>query len=777
MGISWGVRRRVRRIFYAVSVKYLTGNGLLSLFDRVRDNNKGYPSFSKKVPLSRAVDRGSPPSMSLGACGDYANKNSVCFEKDSFVLYRIIGNDLPPRHRSGQTRKNLAFLLENEPNFPNCEKRFVVNRIINADEEVAVLKLLQNAGVPFIHIPFDRDAYRLIGWDILGVPVDYSPCSPRFDWLSEDRKARVLMRLYRYKNNYVMNNNGARNAALREGRQLAKWVLPWDGNCFITETAWKEITRAVHNAPDLPYFIVPMARITDNSRLLEEGFRPEATEEPQILFRSDSALEFDEEFFYGRRPKVEFLWRLGVPGPWDQWGIEPWDLPCPSYANEAGAYGQAGWVARLFSGQAHMEVGVANIVSGNRVTARMQAIQTMLDELDERVSLPVDLAQPCFLSIDEAANTLPGELSEKLREEANEALTRGPYSVIHKTSLPPSRSRHDYWHPAPYYWPHPLRLFGFPHIHRDGRRAPGTRLYEPRSNRYDRTRLQRLFDDTFILSIAWRHYGESRYGEHAALLVRTWFVDPETAMSPHLEYAQVRPGHNGNRGSSSGIIEMKNLYYFLDGVRLLQNAGFISDGDQCQLKKWFSHYLNWLCASDQGREARRAVNNQGTYYDLQVASIAAFLGNRRILRETFRDSRSRLLMQFDAEGRQPEELIRATSAHYCLFNLQGWINLALLAEFCGEDLWSFRGHDGRGLCRAMEWVLSSSDQGWPYPQIDAIDNERFIPILHAACSRYGMSINSHVDKLPRIDGVKPIFSPYDGIMPFWQLAAWSRIAV
>ena len=48
----------------------------------------------------------------------------------------------------------------------------------------------------------------------------------------------------------------------------------------------------------------------------------------------------------------------------------------------------------------------------------------------------------------------------------------------------------------------------------------------------------------------------------------------------------MRPGHNGNRGSS-GIIEMKNLYYFLDGVRLLQNAGFISDGDQCQLKKWF----------------------------------------------------------------------------------------------------------------------------------------------------------------------------------------------
>ena len=56
------------------------------------------------------------------------------------------GNDLPPRHRSDKLEKNLAFLLENEPNFPNCEKRFVVNRIINADE-VAVLNLPE-CGVP-----------------------------------------------------------------------------------------------------------------------------------------------------------------------------------------------------------------------------------------------------------------------------------------------------------------------------------------------------------------------------------------------------------------------------------------------------------------------------------------------------------------------------------------------------------------------------------------------------------------------------------------------------
>ena len=37
-------------------------------------------------------------------------------------------------------------------------------------------------------------------------------------------------------------------------------------------------------------------------------------------------------------------------------------------------------------------------------------------------------------------------------------------------------------------------------------------------------------------------------------------------MTPHLSYAQVRMGHDGNAGSKSGIIEMKDLYYYLDAV-------------------------------------------------------------------------------------------------------------------------------------------------------------------------------------------------------------------
>ena len=44
-----------------------------------------------------------------------------------FLLIRIVGNDLEPRHRVGQSRDNLAFILEHEPPLPGCEKRSMRN--------------------------------------------------------------------------------------------------------------------------------------------------------------------------------------------------------------------------------------------------------------------------------------------------------------------------------------------------------------------------------------------------------------------------------------------------------------------------------------------------------------------------------------------------------------------------------------------------------------------------------------------------------------------------
>jgi hypothetical protein len=87
---------------------------------------------------------------------------------------------------------------------------------------------------------------------------------------------------------------------------------------------------------------------------------------------------------------------------------------------------------------------------------------------------------------------------------------------VQKTEVPPSGDKQDYYHPAPYWWPNPATSNGYPFVFRDGERVPGTRLYEPESDRYDRTRLQLMFDDTTTLALAWLATGRDAYAAHAA---------------------------------------------------------------------------------------------------------------------------------------------------------------------------------------------------------------------------------------------------------------------
>ena len=68
--------------------------------------------------------------------------STLSSEADNFVLYRIIGNDLPPRHERGQSLRSLRFILENEPALEACEKHFVVNRIVDTAMEAEIIELL-----------------------------------------------------------------------------------------------------------------------------------------------------------------------------------------------------------------------------------------------------------------------------------------------------------------------------------------------------------------------------------------------------------------------------------------------------------------------------------------------------------------------------------------------------------------------------------------------------------------------------------------------------------
>jgi hypothetical protein len=767
-----------------------TKTAVKAALSSVSDTKNALKSVSQTVGKVQSKNQ-DPLEMLLGVQprdeealkAEYAQQG-LDAEPDTFILYRIVGNDLYPRHKKGQSRENVRFLLENEPTLMDCEKRWVVNRIIDPEEESAIVDLLETHGQPFVHIPFLAEEYRKIGWDFDAMPAPGFLASKEFQQLQEREPQllhdRGIAALYRLKNNYVMNNNGARNAALRDGRARAKWVLPFDGNSFVTAKAWDEIRQAVTANPHLKYFAVPMERVTDNAVLLSDDFTPHAVEEPQLLFRRDAGEEFNEDFPYGRRPKVELFWRLGIPGQWDRWRDDPWEQSRrKTVAGDPpvrrGRLGGEDEFRRLLAGAE----GQGQLKNRGRV--RQQAIIATIDHVDALVrQTPADPDGRAFYtkkSLDRLKQALHeggGDLlplARKIFEDAERALGEEPYSVVQKTTLAPSGDPQDYWHPAPYWWPDPKKKDGLPYIKKDGQRVPGTHMYEPAGAQYDRTRLQLMFDGTTALALGWYLTGRKDFATHGAKLIRTWFLDPATRMNPHLRYSQVRRGHNNDEGYESGIIELKDLYYVLDTVRLLEKSGAFGAEDSEDLKAWLREYLEWLETSKQGKKEVAAVNNHGTYFDLQTAAITAYLGEHEKLRDIFLRAQSRIAQQFTPEGVQPDEMKRSITQHYVFFNLQGWLNIFQLAKAHGLAIGDWDQPPQARVAAAFRWIMRHDMEKWPHEQIEPFDTDRAYPL---AASAVHLGLVSDEELRSFIGDVqfahkKPIFDPHDAVRPYWNL--------
>ena len=756
-----------------------------SPFVDLREIDARMPGPSSLDPLSRvlaALSVGDSPALGCTAVAadtargidEYWRWEYLVQEQwrwsASFVLYRIIGNDLPPRHTKGQSLRNVRFILENEPPLRGCEKRWVLNRILDKGYLATLRALLQEFDQPFLVIPFEAEEYARIGWRLgdfehRGVTYGRFP-----DGLNPRSQAVALDHLYHDKNLYVMNNNGARNAALADGRDRATWVLPFDGNCFFTEEAWEEFREDVLAAPHLRYFTVPMARVTDNAMLREPGYLPVADEEPQLAFRWDADEVFNPDARYGRRPKVDLFYRLGIPGPWDDWMFHPWEAPRPEPSEESGRWARAGWVARLFSGRAELEANIKE-----RGSQRIAAIRNCIDQVDEGlVAASYDRSDLLVLSnldLDglqrptRKFRSVVHDFGERLREAADEAMERPVESVRDKTTLAPSGDPRDYWHPAPYWWPNPETDDGRPYVRRDGERAPGTILGDQGSERFDRTAAQRLFDDVHVLALAGHLLDGPAYHDRAAERVCAWFVDDRTRMSPHLRYAQVRIGHDGDEGQADGVIEFSDIHYFLDAVRLLERSGAFSE--RHALQSWLQEYFEWLTTSQQGCAEVQSANNHGTWYDVQTASIAAYIGDTRGILDALRRATDRLHGHFDAEGFQPAEGRRSTSLHYHTYNLQAFLILAHIADRVGNDLWNVEVDRRRPLEYATRWLLRYLRKPWPYEQIQAFDYDRLLVLAAHARTGYPDMVARHVERFDPY-ALRPTMSVHYGLRPFWQ---------
>ncbi len=305
-----------------------------------------------------------------------------------------------------------------------------------------------------------------------------------------------------------------------------------------------------------------------------------------------------------------------------------------------------------------------------------------------------------------------------LMDDADRKLSTTPLSVMMKEKTPASGNKHDYMSQARYYWPDPTKPDGRPYISRDGES-------NPELEKLDRVRLGRMANNVTAWSLAYYFSGDEKYARKAAEQIRVWFLNKDTRMNPHLNYAQIVPGVDGDRGRSYGVIDTYSFVEMLDAVQLLEHSKSFTAKDSKELKAWFGQLLNWILTSEQGIEEGRAKNNHSVAYDVQVVSFALYAGNKKIAEQHIREfPEKRLYKQIMPDGSQPEELRRTLAFGYSEFNLQHMIDIFVMGRKLGLFIDNSTSADGRNFYKAMDFLAPYAGKEvttWPYQQIGEWD--------------------------------------------------------
>ena len=357
-------------------------------------------------------------------------------------------------------------------------------------------------------------------------------------------------------------------------------------------------------------------------------------------------------------------------------------------------------------------------------------------------SLPVGALEQ--LRLEDASEKSKEPALAKLRRDAERALEEEPASVMDKELTPPSGDKHDYMSMGPYWWPDATKPDGLPYIRRDGEVNPETGKLPDHRN------IQKLMSETHTLALAYFLFGEEQYAAKAATLLRVWFLDAQTRMNPNLNFGQAIPGRVEGRGT--GLIDTRSMYRLVDAVGLLQGSKSWTPADEKGMEAWCSQFLNWMLESKNGKDEFKAKNNHGSYYDVQIVSLALFTGRTELAKHILQSvPQRRIAVQIEPDGSQPLELARTKAMGYSTMNLAGLFELAVLGENVGVNLWEYHTKDGRSLRKALDFLIPfvSGERKWPYKQIVEYRKEEISPLLAMASVKYHEQ--RHLDLARKLD--------------------------
>jgi hypothetical protein len=295
---------------------------------------------------------------------------------------------------------------------------------------------------------------------------------------------------------------------------------------------------------------------------------------------------------------------------------------------------------------------------------------------------------------------------ERVLRAADRALALEPRTL---TSVRNPRSLggpHDFSSEGDYWWPDPKHPEG-PYIRRDG-------LSNPDNFTAHRQLMMEFAQAVGALAAAYDLTHDERYAEAALRQLRAWFAAPETRMNPSLQYAQAIKGVATGRGI--GVIDTLHLAEVALAVEALRGSPSMAPGEEALIRGWFREYLSWLTTHPYGLAEAAEKNNHGASWTLQAAAFARLTGNMAVLQ----DCRRRLLEQhlaghLAADGSLPLEMARTKAYGYSLFDLEVLCGTAVLLSTHDEDLMAWKLPDGRGLGKAVAFMVPflQDKSRWP----------------------------------------------------------------
>ena len=324
-----------------------------------------------------------------------------------------------------------------------------------------------------------------------------------------------------------------------------------------------------------------------------------------------------------------------------------------------------------------------------------------------------------------------GQALKALLVKADAALKQEPLTIVNKPVLPSSSDKHDYMSVGPYWWSDPDKPDGLPYIRRDGE-------VNPEVEKTDRPLLAKFISTVKTLGFAYGFTHREDYAAHAALLLRTWFMNPETRMNPNLLFGQAIPGICEGRGI--GLIETATFAReMLPAVSFLRDSKNWSKKDMEDLQAWFHAFLEWMLKHPHGVDEARHGNNHSSAYDVQVVTFALFVGQSDLARMILKGvGERRIADQIEPDGQQPLELARTKALGYASMNLELLLELAEIGRQWGIDLANFESTDGRSMRRAFDWLYPywTGDLEWTLPQIQPFSWERAFGCMRLAAYLY-----------------------------------------